>query len=86
MSINQNRSVKMTFVYANENDQSPIVTIFNATDLIPSLSDQIARYGLRYTTLKRETMAGQLRGSRASFEAMVESYGFTISSPGPETH
>jgi hypothetical protein len=73
----------MSYAYVNGSDQSPIATIHNARILIPSLSDQIGRYGLRYTAIKSETMVGQLQGSKENFEAMIHSYGFMISSPGP---
>ncbi len=82
MPIKQDRVVEITFEYARADDPSPRVTVHNARILIPSLSDQIARYGLRYTAVKSPTMVGNLQGGRESFIAMIHSYGFTI---GPRT-
>ncbi len=84
MSSNQDHDVEISFDYADANDLSPITTIHNARILIPSLRDQIARYGPRYIATRSEKMTGQLKGRREDFEAMILSYGFRVVSPAPK--
>ena len=74
----ENRTVEISFEYASESDLSPKTTIYNALILIPSLSDQIVRYGLHKTSAKSEIMVGLLQGGRESFTAMIHSYGFKV--------
>lgn len=81
MSTNEDLSVQISFAYANANDPSPVVTIHNARILIPSLRDQIARYGPRYIATRSEKMIGPLKGKREDFEAMILSYGFKVVPP-----
>jgi hypothetical protein len=79
-----NRTVELSFEYAHENDLSPKVTIHNASILIPSLSDQVVRYGLHKTAYNSPTMVGNLHGGRENFVAMIHSYGFRIEIVGPK--
>ncbi|MGE0686744.1 MAG: hypothetical protein AB7P33_08370 [Dehalococcoidia bacterium] len=74
--------MEISFEYARADDPSPRVTVHNARILIPSLSDQIVRYGLRHTAVNSATMVGNLQGGRESFIAMIHSYGFKV---GPRT-
>lgn len=79
----QNKTVEISFEYASENDASPKTTIYNATILIPSLSDQIVRYGIHKVSANSPTMVGHLQGGRDSFVAMIHSYGFRIELSNP---
>jgi hypothetical protein len=79
-----NRVVEISYEYAYEDDPSPKVTIHNSSILIPSLSDQVARYGLHRTTFNSPVMVGQLQGGRESFVAMIHSYGYRLEPFNPE--
>ena len=73
-----NRVVEVSFEYAFQDDPSPKVTIYNSPILIPSLSDQVGRYGLHRTTFDSPIMVGQLQGGEQSFVAMIHSYGYRL--------
>mgnify|MGYP001220196734 CR=1 FL=1 len=75
---NPGRTLQVTFEYADANDNAPRTTIHNASILIPSLNDQVMRYGLHRTSYQSTMMVGQLKGGRESFVAMIQSYGFNV--------
>jgi hypothetical protein len=73
----------ISFEHASEDDLMPKATIHNASILIPSLSDQVVRYGLHRTTLDSTMMVGRVKGGKDNFLAMIHSYGFTVSISSP---
>jgi hypothetical protein len=56
-----------------------MTTIHNSLIMIPSLTDQVARYGLHRTAQGSSIMAGHLKGGRDEFLSMIHSYGFKVS-------
>ncbi len=60
-----------------------MVTIHNPEILIPPLSDQISRFGLRHPMNRKSVMSGHLKGGRKPFTEMIQSYGFLVQVVGP---
>ena len=86
MTVSHNKTLEVTFNYASTSDLSPEVTIHNALILIPSLSDQVTRFGLHKPSGESQTMTGYLRGGRENFVNMIYSYGFKIEVSTPLRH
>ena len=78
VTLSQDKTLEVSFSYASDSDLSPMVTIHNARILIPSLSDQVVRFGLHKPKEGSSTMIGHLKGGRENFINMIYSYGFKI--------
>jgi hypothetical protein len=74
----QDKTVQVSFEYASVNDLMPMTTIYNSLIMIPSLSDQVLRFGLHKTAQKSPIMTGHLKGGREEFLSMIYSYGFKV--------
>jgi hypothetical protein len=70
-------TLRMSFEGSSEDRGSPLVVVYNPRVIPRSLTSQILRFGLKSTS-RDSQLSGRLKGSRAGFMGMIQSYGVTV--------
>ena len=70
--------VRISFEPSHDSDGAPLCVVINPGILSFALRSQVSRFGLVGGADRSAAISGKLRGNRAAFTQMIESYGHEI--------